>query len=375
MHQSHARSAKSHAPPSATVFVVQGVVAEGSSGRVLLAQRADDGKNTMPNQERIYVPGYRPPRHSGGVSCCGASFNAESDSSGWNASDADDSDADQSNSQSSFVSHTMSTPAVQVAVKIIPRNGPAFIADQAEAEIEIMRACCNSSPFIVRFEFLLQLADRIVIGMEYCSGGDLFNLMNVEALQPTDVMFYAAELTLALEHLHSRNILHCDLKPENIALAADGHLRLIDFGLSVILSPEFHTNSETGRMEVLTQSGTLPYCAPEILRRVPHGPESDWWSFAVIIYEMLFGCLPWFTEDDQETCIMICTAPLETPEPQVPDMLCFDLICHMLAKDRDSRLAFENGAGEIKAHPWFSGVDWGQVAAQTYKPPFALHSS
>ena len=258
-------------------------------------------------------------------------------------------------------------PLETVAIKAID---PARVG----AELAITRRVCagDASPFVVQLVFAAATPSCVFLGMEFCSGGDLYTLMSHEELRPADVLFYACEIGEALGHVHSRDVLHCDIKPENVGLGADGHLRLYDFGQSHVLC-EQDRNPRTGRREVVTQSGTLPYCCPEVLRRAPHGCESDWWSFAVLVYEMLFGCLPWYTEDDIDTCELICTSELELPHEGPPaDDLCWDLVQHMLRKNRDARLGYPGGWSDIKQHPLFATVDWDKCRAKKYAAPFLV---
>jgi serine/threonine protein kinase len=258
-------------------------------------------------------------------------------------------------------------PLETVAIKAID---PARVG----AELAITRRVCagDASPFVVQLVFVAATSRCVFVGMEFCSGGDLYKLMSSEELRPADVLFYACEIGEALRHVHARDVLHCDIKPENVGLGADGHLRLYDFGQSRVLCEE-DRNPRTGRREVVTHSGTLPYCCPEVLRRAPHSYESDWWSFAVLVYEMFFGCLPWHTEDDIDTCELICTAELELPHEGPPaDDLCWDLVQQMLRKNRDARLGYPGGWSDIKQHAWFAKVDWDKCRARKYAAPFLV---
>mmetsp|Transcript_15688 Transcript_15688/g.30315 ORF Transcript_15688/g.30315 Transcript_15688/m.30315 type:complete len:477 (+) Transcript_15688:464-1894(+) len=266
------------------------------------------------------------------------------------------------------------------ALKIIDLKDHGLLSTppQIQVEMDIMRKlslCTEKNPFVVDFLFAETIGPRAYIGMGVCSGGDLFTLLSYETLKPAEVLFYAVEMALGLQHLHDNYIIHGDLKPENIALNCHGHVRLIDFGLSVHLDPTRDLNRLNGRCEVMTQSGTLPYCAPEIMNRRKHGVETDWWSYAVILFEMLFECLPWYSEDDQETCSLICAAPLEPPSGVSIEPRCFDLIERLLVKKREARLGFATGLEEIKAHRFFKRVDWTKALQQKYRAPFILESS
>jgi serine/threonine protein kinase len=118
-------------------------------------------------------------------------------------------------------------------------------------------------------------------------GGELFTyLRNVGQLESGHARFYAAQVALMFEYLHSKNIVYRDLKPENLLIAQDGHLRLTDFGFAKVLE---------GR--TYTLCGTPEYLAPEILLNKGHGKPVDWWTLGILIYEMLAGIDPFSDED------------------------------------------------------------------------------
>ncbi|GBG26999.1 Protein kinase, putative [Hondaea fermentalgiana] len=283
--------------------------------------------------------------------------------------------------------------------------------DCVTREISVLRHLGKTparSPFVIDFYFASQDANRFFIGMEPCLGGDLFTLMQDEELAFPDILFYAVEISLGLQFLHENHILHADIKPENIGLTSSGHVRILDFGLSVVLDPEADFNVETGRLEVRTSSGTLAYAAPEVLQRDKHGCESDWWSLGVLMYEMLFGGWPWhIPHDPQETCNLICVAPLQLPpelmlydandddsdadddnheqvfapnnaqadtehdDLDLAETSAFDLISRLLVKEPSARMGWANGLEDLKAHPFFYGIDWDVAAHQGYAAPFA----
>ncbi|GBG25567.1 Protein kinase, putative [Hondaea fermentalgiana] len=263
------------------------------------------------------------------------------------------------------------------ALKIVDcgASGSARAAE-LESEVAVMREIARDPfPFLVDFYFATTSESRVYIAMELCQGGDLFSLIRQEqVLRPKDILFFAVEMALALQHLHDRRILHGDLKPENVALSASGHIRLVDFGLSVLFDAREHLDAETGRLETVSHSGTLAYCAPEVLARFPHSFESDWWSYGVVLYEMLFGTLPFSGADDEATCALICTSSLEPPSKALGGVepRCYGLISELLTKSPRRRIGYADGLDGIRRHAMFASVNWDHARNLRYRPPFCL---
>jgi len=138
-------------------------------------------------------------------------------------------------------------------------------------------------PFIVGMKFAFQSHDKLYFVLDYCAGGELFFHLGKEGkFSEERSRLYAAEIALGLQYLHGFDVIYRDLKPENVLLTHDGHIRLTDFGLSKEgISHNIHgTNSFCGTPE---------YLAPEILNRSGHGRGVDWWSLGALLYEMLCG--------------------------------------------------------------------------------------
>ena len=152
----------------------------------------------------------------------------------------------------------------------------------------------NESKLFTTFYFNVMTASSLTIGMEKCVC-DLFHLLeSVVQLNLYEIGFYGLELALALHHIHSLNIIHRDVKLENIFIGTDGHLRLGDFGSCMLLDNKDDL--------IITSCGTLLYSSPQVLLREYHSYDADWWSFGLILYEMFFINHPFYDEDDSIIC-------------------------------------------------------------------------
>ena len=145
-------------------------------------------------------------------------------------------------------------------------------------------------PFIVRLHCAFQTKNRVFMVMDYCRGGDLgYALQREERFSESRAKIYLAEVLLAIQALHSREIVYRDLKPDNVVLDENGHAVLTDFGLS--------KEGVTGNEDTKSFCGSVAYLAPEVLCRSGHGRSVDWYLLGVLLYEMLVGLPPYFDED------------------------------------------------------------------------------
>ncbi|EHB14652.1 Ribosomal protein S6 kinase alpha-6 [Heterocephalus glaber] len=162
-------------------------------------------------------------------------------------------------------------------------------------------------PFIVKLHYAFQTEGKLYLILDFLRGGDVFTRLSKEVLfTEEDVKFYLAELALALDHLHQLGIVYRDLKPENILLDEIGHIKLTDFGLS--------KESVDQEKKAYSFCGTVEYMAPEVVNRRGHSQSADWWSYGVLMFEMLTGTLPFQGKDRNETMNMILKAKLGMPQ-------------------------------------------------------------
>eukprot|EP00615_Pteridomonas_danica_P008444 CAMPEP_0114341400 /NCGR_PEP_ID=MMETSP0101-20121206/9023_1 /TAXON_ID=38822 ORGANISM="Pteridomonas danica, Strain PT" /NCGR_SAMPLE_ID=MMETSP0101 /ASSEMBLY_ACC=CAM_ASM_000211 /LENGTH=391 /DNA_ID=CAMNT_0001474993 /DNA_START=12 /DNA_END=1187 /DNA_ORIENTATION=- len=220
-------------------------------------------------------------------------------------------------------------------------------------------------PFLVNLRFAFQTGDKLYMVLEYMGGGELFHwLKQHRKFSEARGKLYAAEICLALEALHTRDIIYRDLKPENILLDLEGHLRLTDFGLS---KDNIMGAGAAGGTK--TFCGTPEYLAPEILENKGHGKAVDWWSFGTLVYEMICGLPPFYDTNVQRMYHKILHAPLRFPSYLSKDAK--DCLNGLLQRKVEARLGSTRGAAEIKEHAWFSDLSWDKVYAKETTPEFA----
>ncbi|KAJ6709774.1 SERINE/THREONINE-PROTEIN KINASE [Salix koriyanagi] len=223
---------------------------------------------------------------------------------------------------------------------------------------------------IVKLFYSFQDSEFLYLIMEYLPGGDIMTLLMREDILSEDVArFYIAESILAIQSIHQHNYVHRDIKPDNLILDKNGHLKLSDFGLCKPLDdndkppwlmPKEKLQQWKRNRRALAYStvGTLDYMAPEVLLKKGYGIECDWWSLGAIMYEMLIGYPPFCSDEPRITCRKIINwrTCLKFPEEPKISSVAKDLICHLLC-DVETRLG-TRGVEELKAHPWFMSTQW-----------------
>lgn len=235
--------------------------------------------------------------------------------------------------------------------------------DHTKAERKILEKM--EHPFIVTLRYAFQTRLKLYMVFDYIPGGELFqHLKNEEFFKEDRTRFYASELFLALEFLHSKNIVYRDLKPENILLDADGHIKLTDFGLAKQLEKETEDGKAAGA-KTSTFCGTDEYLAPEIILHQPYAESVDWWAFGVLIYEMLTGWPPWQENNRKVLYEKILHEPADLSNENLSEVA-KSLLRGLLAKDVKARIK----PADIKKHPFFASVDWMKVKVKGVTPTF-----
>uniref|UniRef100_A0A8D0D1K5 non-specific serine/threonine protein kinase n=1 Tax=Sander lucioperca TaxID=283035 RepID=A0A8D0D1K5_SANLU len=207
-----------------------------------------------------------------------------------------------------------------------------------------------------------QTEGKLYLILDFLRGGDLFTRLSKEVMfTEEDVKFYLAELALALDHLHSLGIIYRDLKPENILLDEEGHIKITDFGLS--------KEAIDHDKRAYSFCGTIEYMAPEVVNRRGHTQSADWWSFGVLMFEMLTGSLPFQGKDRKETMALILKAKLGMPQFLSPEVQ--SLLRALFKRNPANRLgAGPDGVEEIKRHRFFASIDWNKLYRREMRPPF-----
>ncbi|KAH7657465.1 Non-specific serine/threonine protein kinase protein [Dioscorea alata] len=279
----------------------------------------------------------------------------------------------------------------------------------SRGQVEHVRAERNllaevASHCIVKLYYSFQDAEYLYLIMEYLPGGDMMTLLiREETLTESVAKFYIAQSVLAIESIHKHNYIHRDIKPDNLLLDKNGHMKLSDFGLckpidcATLLTldeneplndenlesmdidggfPDTHGNNRwkspheqlqhwqmNRRKLAFSTVGTPDYIAPEVLLKKGYGMECDCyrWSLGAIMYEMLVGCPPFYSDEPLTTCrkIVHWRNHLKFPEETPLTFEAKDLICRLLC-DVDHRLG-SCGAQQIKAHPWFKDIVWDKL--------------
>lgn len=211
----------------------------------------------------------------------------------------------------------------------------------------------NISPFICQVKMVFQNAERIYFAMPFIQGGELYSYMKqVRTMNESNAKFYSAQIALALQSLHDLGIIYRDIKPENILIDTDGYLKLIDCGFSKIVK---------GDEKAMSFCGTPEFLAPEIITGEGHNKACDWWSFGILLYEMLFGIPPFYSRNIEQMYEFIKTSELKFPKKVFISSNAKAIITKLLNKDPAKRLGLTNGIEEIKNEPFFSDVDFNKL--------------
>lgn len=213
-------------------------------------------------------------------------------------------------------------------------------------------------PFIAKLFYAFQSPSKLFLVMEFLSGGELFfHLSQNRIFSEVRAKFYTAEILLGLEYLHNNGIIYRDLKPENVLLDKEGHIRLTDFGLS--------KSGIKDQQKAHTFCGTPEYLAPEIIMNMAYDKAVDFWSLGALIYFMLSGQPPHYSKNKNEIFKNVITRDIE-PLLSVSDSA-NQLLMGLLKINPKQRIS---SADEVKKCEWFEGYDWDEIYDKKLVPPF-----
>ncbi|KAI8851845.1 kinase-like domain-containing protein, partial [Chytridium lagenaria] len=283
------------------------------------------------------------------------------------------------------------------AIKILKKEDMIRKNMIAHVRAEHKVLTISRNPFVVKLYYAFQSKEYLYLVMEYLIGGDLSTLLQAFGTFDLEMTrMYSAEVVLALEYLHANGITHRDLKPDNMLINGEGHVKLTDFGLSrisvqdqeSIRNPEsvltvslqippfpltfpatqhshpsrHHWHRTINRHSSKALLGTPDYLAPELLLGLDHGPVVDWWALGVCMYEMLVGIPPFADETPELIFRNILNhenTDIQWPEDEITGEA-KDLVSRLLNPDPTTRLRAEG----IKKHEFFRGVDWDNMREQ-----------
>uniref|UniRef100_UPI0023EC3D4D serine/threonine-protein kinase PAK 3-like n=1 Tax=Agelaius phoeniceus TaxID=39638 RepID=UPI0023EC3D4D len=228
--------------------------------------------------------------------------------------------------------------ALEVAIKKINLQGLGR-KELTVNEIVIMKRYRSSS--VVNYLDSYLLGEELWLVMEYMDGGALSDVIHKTCLSEDHIAAISRECLQGLDFLHSNDVIHRDVKSDNILLRTDGSVKLTDFGLSTQLTPE--------QSRPCLVAGTPWWMAPEVVTGQPYGPKVDIWSFGIVGIEMLEKEPPYW--DQSHTSARRLIATVGTPklrQPKLLSALLRDFLSCCLQTDEEQRWS----AKELLQHPF-----------------------
>uniref|UniRef100_A0A8C9F0P7 Protein kinase C n=1 Tax=Pavo cristatus TaxID=9049 RepID=A0A8C9F0P7_PAVCR len=213
-------------------------------------------------------------------------------------------------------------------------------------------------PFLTHVFCTFQTKENLFFVMEYLNGGDLmFHIQSCHKFDLPRATFYAAEIISGLQFLHSKGIIYRDLKLDNVLLDSEGHIKIADFGMC--------KENMFGDAKTSTFCGTPDYIAPEILLGQKYNTSVDWWSFGVLLYEMLIGQSPFHGQDEEE---LFQSIRMDNPfYPRWLDKDAKDILVKLFVREPERRLG---ARGNIRQHAFFREINWEALEERRMEPPF-----
>nr|XP_033782453.1 protein kinase C delta type isoform X2 [Geotrypetes seraphini] len=245
------------------------------------------------------------------------------------------------------------------AVKALKKD-VVLIDDDVECTMVEKRvlALAWDNPFLTHVYCTFQTKEHLFFVMEFLNGGDLmFHIQDKGRFDLYRATFYGAEIICGLQFLHSKGIIYRDLKLDNVMLDKEGHIKIADFGMC--------KENVFGDNKASTFCGTPDYIAPEILQGQKYTFSVDWWSFGVLLYEMLIGQSPFHGDDEDE---LFESIRVDTPHfPRWITKESKDILEKLFEREPTKRLGI---TGNIRLHPFFKTMNWTALEKKEVDPPF-----
>ncbi|XP_016045093.1 protein kinase C delta type [Erinaceus europaeus] len=245
------------------------------------------------------------------------------------------------------------------AIKALKKD-VVLIDDDVECTMVEKRvlALAWENPFLTHLYCTFQTKEHLFFVMEFLNGGDLmYHIQDKGRFELYRATFYAAEIICGLQFLHSKGIIYRDLKLDNVMLNQNGHIKIADFGMC--------KEDIVGEKQASTFCGTPDYIAPEILQGLKYSYSVDWWSFGVLLYEMLIGQSPFHGDDEDE---LFESIRVDTPHyPRWITKESKDILEKLLEREPTKRLGV---TGRIRSHPFFKTINWTLLEKCEMEPPF-----
>uniref|UniRef100_A0A8C5QZI7 protein kinase C n=1 Tax=Leptobrachium leishanense TaxID=445787 RepID=A0A8C5QZI7_9ANUR len=245
------------------------------------------------------------------------------------------------------------------AIKVLKKD-VVLIDDDVECTMVEKRvlALAWDNPFLTHIHCSFQTKEHLFFVMEFLNGGDLmFHIQDKGRFDLYRATFYAAEIICGLQFLHSKGIIYRDLKLDNVMLDREGHIKIADFGMC--------KENVFGDHKASTFCGTPDYIAPEILQGLKYTFSVDWWSFGVLLYEMLIGQSPFHGDDEDE---LFESIRVDVPHfPRWITKESKDILEKLFVRDPVKRLGV---TGDIRSHAFFKTINWNLLEKKQMEPPF-----
>ena len=240
----------------------------------------------------------------------------------------------------------------QAKAKIVDEAMEAYVT----IECKILAMCDN--PFVLKLYSTMQTDRCVYLVLELMPGGELYKHLQQMVCFPEPMLrFFVSQIVFAFDCLHGKDVLYRDLKPENLVLDATGYIKVVDFGLSKVLSG----------WKTWTMCGTPEYLAPEILRNEGHNHGVDFWMLGVLTFELAHGQGPFVAQDEMALFELILKMRPKFPRAFSKNLR--DLISRLLCHQKKRLGNSKEGWGAVRRQLWFTGYDWDGVWAKQVTAP------